>query len=73
MKLLANNYPTKEPKPGGTSKNFLSKHARKLRASLTTDAIVLADKRVIILEKLVTEPYKVSKGFLKIVIIENVF
>merc|ERR1711890_90300 len=39
VKRLANNYPTKDPKPAGTSKNFFSKHARKLRASLAPGAL----------------------------------
>merc|ERR1711890_44247 len=72
VKRLANNYPTKDPKPAGTSKNFFSKHARKLRASLAPGAlaIVLAGvhkgKRVVVLKQLatglllVTGPYKVN-------------
>merc|ERR1719309_1784440 len=44
VKKLANDVPTVDPAPKGTSKNFFSNHARKLRASLSagTIAIVLA-------------------------------
>lgn len=44
VKKLVNDVPTVDPAPKGTSKNFFSAHARKLRASLTsgTVAIVLA-------------------------------
>merc|ERR1712115_301716 len=44
VKKLANNMPTVDAPAPGTSKNFFSGHARKLRASLTpgTVAIVLA-------------------------------
>jgi large subunit ribosomal protein L6e len=71
-KRLTNNYPTKDAAPAGTSKNFFSKHARKLRASLAPGAvaIVLAGvhkgKRVVVLKQLatglllVTGPYKVN-------------
>merc|ERR1712128_356984 len=41
MGKLANDYPTKDPAPKGTSKNFFSKHARKLRASLAPGAIAI--------------------------------
>merc|ERR1712034_74652 len=69
---LANDYPTKDPAPKGTSKNFFSGHARKLRASLAPGviAIVLAGvhkgKRVIVLKQLgtglllVTGPHKLN-------------
>merc|ERR1711874_662084 len=69
---LANDYPTQDPPAAGTSKNFFSKHARKLRASLAPGAvaIVLAGvhkgKRVIVLKQLgtglllITGPYKVN-------------
>merc|ERR1712008_670366 len=57
---LANDYPTKDPAPKGTSKNFFSKHARKLRASLAPGAIAIVlagvhkGKRVIVLKQLGT-------------------
>merc|ERR550519_1779826 len=72
VKRLVNDYPTKDAAPKGTSKNFFSKHARKLRASLAPGAvaIVLAGahkgKRVVVLKQLatglllVTGPYKVN-------------
>ena len=50
--------PTKDPAPKGTSKNFFSGHARKLRASLAPGAIaivlagVLKGKRVIVMNQL---------------------
>jgi len=69
---LANDYPTKDPAPKGTSKNFFSKHARKLRASLAPGAIAIVlagvhkGKRVIVLKQLgtglllVTGPHKLN-------------
>merc|ERR1719412_617498 len=71
-KKLTNSYPTKDAAPAGTSKNFFSKHARKLRASLAPGAvaIVLAGvhkgKRVIVLKQLgtglllITGPYNLN-------------
>merc|ERR1719500_1045227 len=71
-KKLTNDYPTQDPPAVGTSKNFFSKHARKLRASLAPGAvaIVLAGvhkgKRVIVLKQLgtglllVTGPHKLN-------------
>merc|ERR1712106_306496 len=61
MGKLANDYPTKDPAPKGTSKNFFSKHARKLRASLAPGAIAIVlagvhkGKRVIVLKQLGAE------------------
>jgi len=72
VKRLRNDIPTLDKPPAGTSKNFFSKHVRKVRASLVPGlvAIVLAGahkgKRVIVLKKLdtglllVTGPYKVN-------------
>merc|ERR1712002_294238 len=72
VKKLANDYPTQDPPAKGTSVNFFSKHARKLRASLAPGAvaIVLAGvhkgKRVIVLKQLgtglllITGPYNLN-------------
>merc|ERR1719483_587793 len=69
---LANDYPTQDPAPVGTSKNFFSGHARKLRASLAPGAIAIVlagvhkGKRVIVLKQLgtglllVTGPHKLN-------------
>merc|ERR1711908_68532 len=66
------DYPTQDPAPAGTSKNFFSKHARKVRASLTPGAIAIVlagvhkGKRVIVLKQLgtglllVTGPHKLN-------------
>jgi len=60
VKRLANDYPTVDPAPKGTSKNFFNAHARKLRASLAPGAvaIILAGvhkgKRVVVLKQLAT-------------------
>merc|ERR1712226_1369710 len=57
-KKLANDYPTVDAAPKGTSVNFFSKHKRTVRDSLTagTVAIVLAGvhkgKRVVVLKQL---------------------
>merc|ERR1712071_10205 len=71
-KKLANDVPTLDAAPAGTSKNFFSKHVRKVRASLTagTVAILLAGvhkgKRVIVLKALdtglllITGPHKLN-------------
>merc|ERR1712106_368001 len=53
---LANDYPTKDPAPKGTSKNFFSKHARKLRASLAPGAIAIVLAGLL----LVTGPHKLN-------------
>merc|ERR1719495_2845365 len=72
VKRLANDVPTVAAKVKGTSKNFFSKHARKLRAALAPGAvaIILAGahkgKRVVVLKQLgtglllITGPYKVN-------------
>merc|ERR1712228_608705 len=72
VKRLANDVPTVAAKVKGTSKNFFSKHARKLRAALVPGAvaIILAGahkgKRVVVLKQLgtglllITGPYKVN-------------
>merc|ERR1712034_245128 len=60
VKKLANDYPTIDAAPKGTSKKFFSCHVRKLRASLAPGAvaIVLAGvhkgKRVVVLKQLGT-------------------
>merc|ERR1711970_379666 len=71
-KKLANDYPTQLAPAKGASVNFFSKHARKLRPSLSAGvvAIVLAGihkgKRVIVLKQLetglllVTGPHKLN-------------
>jgi large subunit ribosomal protein L6e len=59
-KKLANDVPTVDAVPAGTSKNFFANHTRKLRASLAPGvvAIVLAGvhkgKRVVVLSQLAT-------------------
>merc|ERR1711887_241282 len=72
VKKLANDYTTQDPAAKGTSKNFFSGHARKLRASLSPGkiAIFLAGvhegKRVIVLKQLgtglllITGPHKLN-------------
>merc|ERR1712212_555939 len=72
VKKLANDYPTVDAAPKGTSVNFFSKHKRTVRDSLTagTVAIVLAGvhkgKRVVVLKQLetglllVTGPFKLN-------------
>merc|ERR1712045_757812 len=66
VKKLANDYPTADAAPKGTSVNFFSKHKRTVRDSLTagTVAIVLAGvhkgKRVVVLKQLVTGPFKLN-------------
>merc|ERR1712025_123319 len=72
VKKLANDYPTQDAAPKGTSVNFFSKHVRKVRASLSagTVAILLAGvhkgKRVVVLKQLetglllVTGPFKLN-------------
>merc|ERR1711902_395263 len=72
VKKLANDYPTADPAPKGTSVNFFSKHKRTVRGSLVpgTVAIVLAGvhkgKRVVVLKQLetglllVTGPFKLN-------------
>merc|ERR1719500_881137 len=71
-KKLANDYPTVDAAPKGTSVNFFSKHKRTVRESLSagTVAIVLAGvhkgKRVVVLKQLetglllVTGPFKLN-------------
>merc|ERR1711950_137737 len=71
-KKLANDYPTVNAAPKGTSVNFFSKHKRTVRESLSagTVAIVLAGvhkgKRVVVLKQLetglllVTGPFKLN-------------
>merc|ERR1712025_1153677 len=41
VKKLANDYPTQDAAPKGTSVNFFSKHVRKVRASLAPGAIAI--------------------------------
>merc|ERR1711894_542701 len=72
VKKLANDYPTVDAAPKGTSVNFFSKHKRSVRSSLSAGvvAIVLAGvhkgKRVIVLKSLdtglllVTGPFKLN-------------
>jgi large subunit ribosomal protein L6e len=72
VKKLANDYPTEERPAKGTSKNFFSGHARKLRASLTPGAIAIVlagvhkGKRVVVLKQLgtglllITGPFKIN-------------
>merc|ERR1712241_214127 len=72
VKKLANDYPTVDAAPKGTSVNFFSKHKRTVRASLSagTVAILLAGvhkgKRVVVLKQLetglllVTGPFKLN-------------
>merc|ERR1712130_1092628 len=72
VKKLANDYPTQDPPAKGTSVNFFSKHARKLRASLAPGAIAIVlagvhkGKRVIVLKQLgtglllITGPHKLN-------------
>jgi len=57
-KKALNDYPTIDPPPKGTSKNFFSKHKRSLRASLAPGAVAILlagvhkGKRVIVLKQL---------------------
>jgi len=72
VKKLANDYPTVDAAPKGTSVNFFSKHKRTVRDSLSagTVAILLAGvhkgKRVVVLKQLetglllVTGPFKLN-------------
>merc|ERR1712027_136909 len=72
MGKLANDYPTQDPPAKGTSVNFFSKHARKLRASLAPGAIAIVlagvhkGKRVVVLKQLgtglllITGPFKIN-------------
>merc|ERR1711962_120179 len=72
VKKLVNDVPTVDPAKKGTSKNFFSTHARKIRASLSagTVAIILAGvhkgKRVVVLKSLetglllITGPHKLN-------------
>merc|ERR1712200_73568 len=59
-KKAVNDYPTVDPEPKGTSKNFFSKHKRSLRASLAPGAVAILlagvhkGKRVIVLKQLGT-------------------
>merc|ERR1712013_797917 len=41
VKKLANDYPTQDAAPKGTSVNFFSKHVRRVRASLASGAIAI--------------------------------
>jgi len=60
VKKAVNDYPTVDPAPKGTSKNFFSKHKRSLRASLAPGAVAILlagvhkGKRVIVLKQLGT-------------------
>merc|ERR1712141_500209 len=60
VKKAVNDYPTVDPAPKGTSKNFFSKHKRSLRPSLATSAVAILlagvhkGKRVIVLKQLET-------------------
>merc|ERR1712212_665906 len=72
VKKLANDYPTVDAAPKGTSVNFFSNHKRSVRSSLSAGvvAIVLAGvhkgKRVVVLKQLetglllVTGPFKLN-------------
>merc|ERR1712203_1263352 len=72
VKKLANDYPTLDAAPKGTSVNFFSKHVRKVRASLAPGAIAIVlagvhkGKRVIVLKQLgtglllITGPHKLN-------------
>merc|ERR1711976_726401 len=57
-KNAVNDYPTVDPAPKGTSKNFFSKHKRSLRSSLAPGAVAILlagvhkGKRVIVLKQL---------------------
>merc|ERR1711899_602825 len=57
-KKAVNDYPTVDPEPKGTSKNFFSKHKRSLRSSLAPGAVAILlagvhkGKRVIVLKQL---------------------
>merc|ERR1712141_77904 len=60
VKKAVNDYPTIDPAPKGTSKNFFSKHKRSLRPSLAPGAVAILlagvhkGKRVIVLKQLET-------------------
>merc|ERR1712141_213843 len=60
VKKAVNDYPTVDPAPKGTSKNFFSKHKRSLRPSLAPGAVAILlagvhkGKRVIVLKQLET-------------------
>merc|ERR1712206_57354 len=60
VKKLANDYPTIDAAPKGTSKNFFAKHKRTVRASLAPGAVAILlagvhkGKRVIVLKQLGT-------------------
>merc|ERR1712141_650414 len=72
VKKAVNDYPTVDPAPKGTSKNFFSKHKRSLRPSLAPGAVAILlagvhkGKRVIVLKQLetglllVTGPHKLN-------------
>merc|ERR1711881_319817 len=72
VKKAVNDYPTVDPAPKGTSKNFFSKHKRSLRASLAPGAVAILlaglhkGKRVIVLKQLgtglllITGPHKLN-------------
>merc|ERR1739846_118666 len=60
VKKLANDYPTLDAAPKGTSVNFFSKHVRKVRASLAPGAIAIVLKQLGTGLLLITGPHKLN-------------
>merc|ERR1712001_652733 len=58
VKKAVNDYPTVDPAPKGTSKNFFSKHKRSLRPSLAPGAVAILLKQLETGLLLVTGPMK---------------